>query len=145
MEDSLWSISLLAEIDRFAEMGRQLRTSDGSSKSSGFIIVTSVLVGLSLIGGGVFLIVKKWVQTPNFKKLKLFQGLCRTHGLNRRDRSRLLKLARAQQLENFAEVFVRPELFDSPSGSDNDSSRDWMAIMKLRDRLFARRLDSHVG
>lgn len=135
---------LFAEIDRFSEMGRQLRGSGGGSSSSSGIVLLGVLFGIAAIAGGSYALFKYWSSTPSYKRLHLFRRLCQTHGLSRNDRARLMRLAKLHQIENSADVFVRPELFDGPSSQDSDNARDWLALMKLRDRLFARRIEASI-
>ncbi len=49
---------------------------------------------------------------------RLFGELCRTHGLNRRDRRLLNQLAEASPVETPGELFLRPELFERESLAD---------------------------
>ena len=101
-----------------------------------------VLVFAVVIVGGAFAVRQWWTTTATYRMHLLFRQLCEAHQLSGRDRRRLARLALAHRLSNPSEIFVRPELFDEGGGLENMHSREWSALMVLRDRLFARRIDA---
>ena len=67
---------------------------------------------------------------------KLFVSLCRTHGLNWKDTWLLWRLARWQQLDDAARLFLEPDHFDLDGLSPSLAA--WGERLKsLRSRLFA--------
>ncbi len=134
------SPELLAEIDRFAEMGSRLRS---DAQPLEFGTIAWLFVGALLTAGAIaaafyartFLL----RGTPAYRARQLFANLCRAHELQRADRRRLERLARFHGLGSAAEMFVRPELFELPNLA-SIHHRDWPAHLKLRDRLFAHRV-----
>ena len=137
--------TLLAEIDRFSEMGRQLRTSGSADGGSGSWILLGVLIAVVVAILSAWGLRQWWVTTPAYRMQLLFHGLCRTHEIQGSDRRRLTRLATANGLKNPAEVFVRPKLFEGSGGLENVHSKEWAALMRLRDRLFARRVDGSAA
>jgi hypothetical protein len=69
---------------------------------------------------------------PNERRL--FQDLCRAHALDRASIRLLQRIARRSKVSQFAEVFLRPELFQGQSAF---SRRDQDRIERLRGQLFA--------
>ena len=66
----------------------------------------------------------------------LFQGLCRTHGLNHRARGLLKQLARHHRLAQPARLFVEPKWLD-PASLQGALRRRAAEVALLRNRLFA--------
>ena len=133
---------LLGQIDRFSEMGSRLRSGGNTVEFGGWLLA---LIGIAvLIGVTVsmwYLIRRAGTGTLAHANQQLFKELCRVHGVTRRDGHQLRRLAAIHALESPAQIFVRPELFELPSIAAVPS-RDWPVHMKLRDRLFARRIES---
>ena len=69
---------------------------------------------------------------PNDRRL--FQDLCRAHGLDRGSTNLLQRLARSAKLSHVAEVFLRPDLFRAASAF---SQRDRTRLEHLHGQLFA--------
>jgi hypothetical protein len=67
---------------------------------------------------------------------KLFVSLCRAHQLTFKDAWLLWRLARWQQLDDPARLFLEPEHFD-PSGFGPRLTAHAQRLQSLRDRLFA--------
>jgi len=67
---------------------------------------------------------------------KLFLSLCRAHGLTCKDTWLLWRLARWQQLDDAARLFLEPEHFDFAGLSPPLVARQ-QRLKSLRDRLFA--------
>ena len=68
--------------------------------------------------------------------MKLFVSLCRAHGLAWQDTWLLWRLARWQQLDDAARLFLEPEHFNL-EGLSPDLSARGQRLKSLRDRLFA--------
>ena len=66
----------------------------------------------------------------------LFQGLCRTHGLNHRVRGLLKQLARHHKLAQPARLFTEPKWLD-PASLRGALRRRAAEVAMLRNRLFA--------
>lgn len=66
----------------------------------------------------------------------LFQGLCRTHGLNHRARGLLKQLARHHKLAQPARLFIEPKWLD-PASLRGALRRRAAEVAMLRNRLFA--------
>ena len=140
MKYMLMTPELLAEIDRFAEMGSRLRT---DAQPFEFGTIAWMLLGAFLAAGAIAAAIYARAfllrGTPAHRARQLFASLCRAHELQRADRRRLERLALFHGLASAAEMFVRPELFELPNLA-SIHHRDWPAHLKLRDRLFAHRV-----
>jgi hypothetical protein len=99
---------------------------------------------LMLLGVLAVLVAAIWLITLYLKMRKarradsphvLFGELCRAQGLDWSSRQLLSALARVHRLQNTAQLFVDPQLFD-PQNIGNLASRR-VEIITLRDRLFA--------
>lgn len=139
------SLLFLAEIDRFAEMGNRLRT-DGSRIELGvtFYVAIGAILAIAVLGIAGYFARRAQMKRPAYLEKKLFFQLCRIHAVGRKDRKRLVRLAEGQSLDSLAEVFVRPDLFELPHLTSLPS-REWPHQMRLRDRLFAHRIELVSG
>lgn len=94
---------------------RRFSDSFGQSENSGiFWILLLVVLGVVLL----MLFLRRALQ-ENFvdrEGRRVFNELCRAHGLSRKERRLLLGYAQNLGLKNRAAVFVRPSLFDQAAG-----------------------------
>ncbi|MEM8864428.1 MAG: hypothetical protein AAGF31_02645 [Planctomycetota bacterium] len=71
---------------------------------------------------------------------RLLRDLCRTHGLSGRQRSLLVQLAEATDVEHACELFLRPELFDVanlPKAKASQFASEAKDLKQLAAILFA--------
>src|SRR5690606_17299190 len=70
---------------------------------------------------------------------RLFQELCAAHGLGRKNRNLLRRLAAAHQVALEAQLFIEPERFDVAQ-LDAPWQQERAALEELRDAIFGRPL-----
>ncbi|MCH2120557.1 MAG: hypothetical protein MK136_04965 [Pirellulaceae bacterium] len=75
------------------------------------------------------------------QRWRLFKELCRIHGLQRPEVKLLKRLVKMLQFENPTVIFVQPECFDIQQPNPLFSGETCRKIQKIRDRLFARRIE----
>ena len=101
------------------------------------------LVWLAVVGGmsaGMCLAIRVASRLHHRRRCNshgsLFQGLCRTHGLNHRARRLLKQLARHHRLAQPARLFIEPKWLD-PASLQGALRRRAAEVAMLRNRLFA--------
>ena len=120
--------------------------SNNASSIASFFTASVALaaVSLSLFSCCCWLI-RRW-RTRQEKRLtvqrwRLFKELCNIHGLQRPEVKLLKRLLKTLQLENPTVIFVQPECFDIQQTNPLFSGETCREIQKIRDRLFARRIE----
>jgi len=143
MDHSLNAIrSLLAETNRFSDMGRGFRGSrarlDSGDVLFGLLVLGAVALGLSLL----------WYVHSRHEglrrrngPLRLFHELCRAHSLRFSEEWLLWRLARAGRLRNPAQLFLEPERFDAGRLPTSLRARANL-FTRLKARLFPEPLDA---
>jgi hypothetical protein len=101
------------------------------------------LVWLAVAGGMIALVclairlVSRWrYRRRHNSHRRLFQGLCRTHGLDRGARRLLRQVARHRQLKQPARLFTEPRWLN-PADLPGALRRRAAEVAALRNRLFA--------
>ena len=123
---------LLAERTQHASMGRRVRQSTIDVQD--LMLCAAWLAAGALIVYGVMFI-RSWRSRYHATHASgVFRELCRAHGLNWHDRRLLHALARAQQLETPAQLFVEPQRFAWEKAGSSLQQR----IAALRQRLFTK-------
>ncbi|QDU56407.1 hypothetical protein [Aeoliella mucimassa] len=103
----------------------------GDLGSMAGILVTAVL----------FIMLLRWLHLRQESRRMsnepwhLFVDLCHAHQLSRRERRLLLEISDAANLENPADVFLRPELFNR-AHLQSAKPRDQRAFERLKFKLF---------
>jgi hypothetical protein len=102
-----------------------------------------VLVWLLLVGGIIAVVCLAIRFASRLQRRRrfnshgaLFQGLCRTHKLDRRARGLLKQVARSHKLAQPARLFSEPKWLD-PANLRGGLSRRAAEVSMLRNRLFA--------
>lgn len=102
--------------------------------------IADVWIGLAIVAvlAVALLLLSKYVARRErarrfYSPQGLFNQLCQAHGLDRSGCKALWRLARQEELEHPARLFLEPERFDRPS-SVVDADRE--AYRQLRSRLF---------
>jgi len=111
--------------------GRRSRVSSGE---------TMLYVGMAAVAIAavclILYVVTRWVQKRrHFSHAALFTGLCQAHGLDRRARGTLKKVAACRRVTPAARVFIEPKWLD-PSNLGGSLRSQASKIAALRDRLF---------
>jgi len=101
------------------------------------------LLWLAAAGGMIALVclairlVSRWQHRRRHNShRRLFQGLCRTHGLDRGARRLLRQVARHRQLKQPARLFTEPKWLN-PANLPGVLRRRAAEVAALRNRLFA--------
>jgi len=133
---------LLADANRFRDMGRAFRGSrarlDSGDVLFGLLVLCGVVVGLWLL----------WYVHSRHEglrgrkgPLRLFHELCRAHSLRFSEEWLLWRLARAGRLRDPAQLFLEPERFDA--GRLPGSLRGRANLLRrIKARLFPEPLDA---
>lgn len=109
-DSSCW---LLGQASNWRRMGDQF-SGRGADLSTGELF----LVVAVFAGAGLLLWLLHWAANRHEQRLRkpnaagLFRELCRSHSVSRMDRTTLRLLAEAAQLDQPAEIFLRPDLFE---------------------------------
>jgi hypothetical protein len=128
---------LLAQIDKWEEMGRDFRT-DHTKLDPGLItasIITLLVVIVFLWGLSRLLNRQEGRRLFNSPK-QLLRSLCRAHELTRAQRRLLLQIARSQGMSQPASLFLEPERFDTAARQPQFKSQQDL-LRQLRVRLFS--------
>ncbi len=123
---------LLAQLSRWQRMGDGLR-GPGTRIELSEILTYSIVLALvgMLIWAALRLRKRNDMNQRCDDPWKLFRELCQHHGLDRFERRLLKKLVSARQLQQPAELFVTPSVFD-PAGLPSDLNEDKVRNMKAR-------------
>ncbi len=125
---------LLAQQDRIADLGRNFRGANAELSYKDLLLASFIVIGVAAL---VALLKRLSRDTPRRainSPRRLFRDLCRLHGLDRASRGLLRRLARQQQLDHPARLFVEPERFDPCNlGPLANQARRYQAIHQ---RLF---------
>jgi hypothetical protein len=129
---------LFAQADRWREMGRDFRVDH--TKLDPSLIVASLIVLVAVIAFLWFL--HRLMNKREGRRLynspkKLFRSLCRLHELTRAERRTLVSLARSQQLQQPASLFLSPEQFVAAIASPAWQSQR-RQVERVRTKLFAK-------
>lgn len=136
MNFPLLATFLLAQFSRWQRLGDGLHR---SHDRVGFSELLPYLIGMAVIGIGIAVFVKirrdNDLSQPCNDPQKLFRELSRAHGLDRSSQRLLRQLAADFGLEQPAEVFVTPSIFQTDQLPEQLHS-DAVQLQKLRERLF---------
>ncbi|MEM9186505.1 MAG: hypothetical protein AAGB00_08435 [Planctomycetota bacterium] len=131
-------------------LGKNFSGSNARLDTGELAAVVGLFVGLGLL---VWLLHwvnsnwREWSTRPNPKRL--FQELCRCHGLSRRHRAVLLRLAEAEGLQQPAEVFLLPDLFDledlPPELAQDASAMEHLGVLLFDDLDYEYVADEEQG
>lgn len=133
---------LVTNLGLLAQMSRWQRLGDGLRSSRSRIELADLLpyaIGAAVIGLGIWGAMQ-WIKRndtslPCDDPWKLFRELCHAHGLDGSSQRLLRKLAETRQLQQPAEVFLTPSVFDTsklPPALQSQSQQ----LRNLRARLF---------
>jgi hypothetical protein len=128
---------LLAQSDRWREMGRDFRV-DHTKLDPGLIFVSLVVLAAVMC----FLVwLNRMMNRQEGRRLynnpkQLFRSLCRAHDLSRGQQRLLLQIARLQNLQQPAVLFVEPERFDQAAKAWTSQAAATNAA-ELKQILFA--------
>jgi len=134
--------SLLAQTNRFSDMGRAFRGSRARLDTGDVIFGLLVLCGVVL---GLWLLWYVHARHEGLRKrngpLRLFHELCRAHCLRFSEEWLLWRLARAARLRDPAQLFLEPERFDR--GGLPGALRGRAKLFdRIKARLFPEPLDA---
>lgn len=137
IQPSLVGPLLLAQIDKWEQMGRDFRTDHTKLDPSLIVasIVTLLVVIVFLWGLSRLLNRQEGRRLFNSPK-QLFRSLCRAHELSRAQCRLLLQIARSQGATQPASLFLEPELLESAARQPQFKSQQ-EAFRQLRARLFS--------
>jgi hypothetical protein len=130
-----WTSWLLwADREKFRQMGEGFRGEHAKIEMSEVLIalacLTAVIIALWLLS--VYLARRERFRRT-YSPRGLFNDLCQAHGLDRTGRTALWRLAREQQLEHPARLFLEPERFDEPSAAADEQGQTYR---QLKLKLF---------
>jgi hypothetical protein len=136
MKSLPWSGTLLAQIDKWQEMGRDFRSD--RPKFDPTILFACFGILLAIICAIWFL--SRILTRQEGRRLfnsprQLFRGLCRAHELNGADRRLLMQIARFENIPQPASLFLQPESFDSAARRPQFKEQA-PQLRQLRGRLF---------
>lgn len=141
----MFATPLLAQIDKWREMGREFQT-DRPKLGLGTVIASIAVLAVVI----VFLwLLARLMNRQEGRRLfnnpkQLFRSLCRAHHLNRADRRLLARIGRLRRLPQPASLFLEPEHLDR--AWENPACRgEQAAIKRLRARLFGELQTVAVG
>jgi hypothetical protein len=128
---------LIAQADRWREMGRDFRVDH--TKLDPSLIIASLIVLVAVILFLVFL--HRLMNRREGRRLynspkQLFKSLCRLHELTSAERRTLLNLGRSQEVPQPASLFLAPERFIAALQSPAWQSQR-RQLERLRGKLFA--------
>lgn len=141
----LWSapmcVPLLAQMDRFKDMGRNFRGERAAVSSSDLWALAAVA---ALIVAVVFVLYFSLDRRDRQRKRNsphgLFRELCKAHDLTRAERRLLESVAARRHLADPGQLFVRPELLEAEPGKPANAERLALA-QALAAKLFGRPAD----
>jgi len=99
----------------------------------GVLIVGALLAAVGILAAQIGRRIRR--ATPDHSR-RLFAGLCQAHGLARRDRGLLRRLAGSQGLDPPARLFLEPERF-APVAIPAKLASCGARLQAIRGRLFA--------
>ena len=131
--NKLTSWLLWADRDKFHQMGDNFRGEHAQVDTNEILIA---LLCLSCVVIALWLLSQYVARRERSKRLyspwRLFKELCQAHGLDRSHRQALKRLARQQQLEHPARLFLEPERFEQAA-----STQERELYLQLKSKLFA--------
>lgn len=136
MNSSVLSWSILAQVSRWERLGDGLHRSRGQTQLADLLPfgIAAAVIGIAV---AIVIAIKKRndFSKPCNDPQKLFRELCRAHKLNRVSQNLLQQLATTFQLDQPAEIFLQPALFNAehlPQHLQAEAAR----LQELRQRLF---------
>ena len=132
------SFALLADkADIWRELGSGFQGEKSELRFNDIMLLVSVI---ALVGMSFWMLARvmaKQDRKQGFNNPKeLFKSLCQAHGLSRGEQGLLKQLARQQQLDPIARVFLEPGMFQPENLSPGLKSQA-VRIQSLGKRLFA--------
>jgi hypothetical protein len=135
-------IALLAAKDAMAATGAS-RSSEATN--SAMIVPVVIGVGVLVALGVVAEVVRRMLQYQRrYSHKGLFNGLCRTHGLDRSARALLWDVACVHNLAQPARVFTEPQWLD-PAGLQNSLGLRAAEAAILHGQLFGKPEDGDAS
>ena len=136
MNLTVFTWTILAQVSRWERLGDGLHR---SRSKANLIDLLPVVIILALVGVGIAVYLKL-KQRNDFKQpcndpQKLFRELSIAHALDRSSQKLLLNLATEAGLEQPAEVFLRPALFDL-EGLPQQLHAQQSHFQTLKEKLF---------
>ena len=129
-------IPLLAQIDKWREMGREFQ-SDHSKLAPGTVLAS--LSVLAVVVVFLWLLARLMTRTEERRLFnnpkQLVRSLCRAHQLSRADRRLLAQIGRARRIAQPASLFLDPDQFDAAAELPALRGQK-RSIKELRERLF---------
>lgn len=135
MTKGLLEIQLLAQSNRFLDMGRNFRQSSESDRWPELLLLLSILVAVGVLVWSLVRYVTRKQRRGYTSPRALFYELCEAHKLDRRERNLLQSVCQFFRLRQPACVFVQPEYFDAQRLSGELQKRSEL-IAQLRVKLF---------
>ena len=137
MHDLLTKTVLLADRSLLRDMGSGFRDKQENQGGTDMLLWIGIVVGVFVAIAIVAHFVARRDKRQIFNSSRgLFRALCRAHQLDFASRRLLRWIARDQQVEPAARLFLEPEQFEPENMSPALNSRA-AEIMALRKRLFA--------
>jgi hypothetical protein len=125
---------LWAQQDKFRSLGANFRGEhariDMSEIVIGLTCLTAAIIAFWLLGA---YLARRERFRRTYNPRGLFHELCHAHGLDRAGRTALWQLARQQELEHPARLFLEPERFDEPSRAPDEQGETYR---RLRLKIF---------
>ena len=136
MNISLYTWGLFAQVSRWSRLGDGLHRSRGRTDINDLIPYAIVLL-LAGIAVAVVIAIKKRndFSKPCNDSHKLFRELSHAHSLNRSSQNLLLQLASTFQLDQPAEIFLQPALFETDQLPQHLVAEQ-AKLQELRQKLF---------
>ena len=133
---SLPSLSLLADQSKFHNLGNRFRRGTNGFDAGDLVVILGIFAILALV---TWIMIQCAVLINNRKRnspIAMFFTLCQAHRIEWISRWLLWKLAQAHQLQQPAQLFIDPRLFD-PKLLVRLPPDHRRRLEKVRDRIFA--------
>ena len=131
---------LLAQTNRFADMGRSFRPG-GNNVDMGQFFFVSFILAVVTVGLWIFSVYYNAKNRKGYNNPKaLFRELCKAHQIDFRSRLLLFQLSHWHQLSQPGRIFLEPEQFD-PNNLSPALRQHQAHLLALRDRIFGQKLE----
>jgi hypothetical protein len=132
-----YAMFLLAEQDRMQDLFRAFRATQAREGSEEVAYGLLILAGLLIVVLFLSMVIRQRRQREGYASpVRLFLNLCRAHKLKWRDRWLLWRLARMEQLDEPARLFLEPHWFAS-GGLPGELQQHAARLKSIHDRIFA--------
>jgi hypothetical protein len=116
-------------------LGAASRRADQADAGEAWVYLAVAGGMIALVCLAVWLVSRWYSRRHHNSHRRLFQGLCRTHGLDRRARGLLKQVARHHQLRQPGRLFTEPKWLN-PAELRGALRRRAAEVAALRSRLF---------